>query len=51
MAAGSTSTEEYTIKFNVDVLAPGVRHADSEVQRERERKRERKRERERERDV
>ena len=31
VAAGSTSSEEYTIKFNVDILAPNVKHADSEV--------------------
>ena len=31
MAAGSTSPDEYTIKFNVDILAPGVKHADTEV--------------------
>ena len=29
--AGSSSAEEYTVKFNVDVLAPIVKHADSEV--------------------
>ena len=29
--AGSTSSEEYTVKFNVDILAPIVKHADSEV--------------------
>lgn len=30
-AAGSTSPDEYAIKFNVDILAPIVKHADTEV--------------------
>ncbi len=29
--AGSTSAQDFTIQFNVDILAPGVRHADPEV--------------------
>ena len=29
--AGSTSVEDFAIQFNVDILAPGVRHGDSEV--------------------
>ena len=29
--AGSSSAEEYTVKFNVDILAPNVKHADSQV--------------------
>ena len=31
MQAGSTSSEEYSVKFNVDILAPIVKLADSEV--------------------
>ena len=31
MAAGSTNSDEYSIRFNVDILAPIVKHADSEV--------------------
>ena len=29
--AGSSSADEYTVKFNVDILAPIVKHADSQV--------------------
>ena len=29
--AGSTSMEEFVIRFNVDILSPGVDHADPEV--------------------
>ena len=29
--AGSTSLEEFVIQFNVDILAPGVDHADDKV--------------------
>ena len=29
--AGSSSAEEYTVKFNVDILAPNVKHADPQV--------------------
>ena len=32
--AGSSSAEEYTVKFNVDILAPIVKHADSQVKNE-----------------
>ena len=29
--AGSTSDKDFIIQFNVDILAPGVNHADTEV--------------------
>lgn len=29
--AGSTSHEEFVIRFNVDILSPKVQHADEEV--------------------
>ena len=29
--AGSTSQDEFVIRFNVDILSPGVDHADTEV--------------------
>ena len=32
--AGSSSAEEYTVKFNVDILAPIVKHTDSQVKSE-----------------
>ena len=31
MEAGSSSMEEFLVHFNVDILSPGVIHADEEV--------------------